>query len=258
MSQSNWGADDRILKKLYTGRVRPVLEYGMTAWGTAAKSNFEKVSKVQNQAATGARSTPIQELETITGLEPLEDRRDTKMLVQAAKFKRLPNHPMKNRLAQPTKGRLKRGSFIHQARILEQKHQDTKEHDPREIPLCRTNPAWNETAFPLIHCSIPGVGKKDSQDGAVKNEVRWTGTGKKRLGSGHTILFSGRSDAQHSEGVALLLNKKTEKALLEGKPYGPRLLRARFHSKWTMTMTATTALEDLDFADDIALLSHRH
>ncbi|PVD21538.1 hypothetical protein C0Q70_17336 [Pomacea canaliculata] len=28
--------------------------------------------------------------------------------------------------------------------------------------------------------------------------------------------------------------------------------------RWTMTMTATTALEDLDFADDIALLSHRH
>ncbi|PVD36164.1 hypothetical protein C0Q70_03139 [Pomacea canaliculata] len=55
------------------------------------------------------RSTPIQELETITGLEPLEDRRDTKMLVQAAKFKRLPNHPMRNRLAQPTKGRLRTG-----------------------------------------------------------------------------------------------------------------------------------------------------
>ena len=28
--------------------------------------------------------------------------------------------------------------------------------------------------------------------------------------------------------------------------------------KWTMTMTATTTLEDLDFADDIALLSHHH
>ncbi|PVD27014.1 hypothetical protein C0Q70_12164 [Pomacea canaliculata] len=41
LAGTNWGADDRILKKLYTGRVRPVLEYGMTAWGTAAKSNFE-------------------------------------------------------------------------------------------------------------------------------------------------------------------------------------------------------------------------
>ena len=47
------------------------------------------------------------------------------------------------------------------------------------------------------------------------SEVRWTGTGKRRLASGHTIVFSGRSDDQHSEGVALLLNRKTEKALLE-------------------------------------------
>ena len=65
------------------------------------------------------------------------------------------------------------------------------------------------------------------------NEVRWTCTGKRRLASGHTIVFSGRSDDQHSEGVALLLNRKTEKALLEWKPFGSRLLKARFHSKYT-------------------------
>ena len=70
---TTWGADTVTLKRLYIGRVRPVLEYGMTAWGTAAKSNFDRVSKVQNQAAriiTGAmKSTPIVELETITGLQ---------------------------------------------------------------------------------------------------------------------------------------------------------------------------------------------
>ena len=65
------------------------------------------------------------------------------------------------------------------------------------------------------------------------SQVRWTGTGKRRLASGHTIVFSGRSDDQHSEGVALLLNRKTEKALLEWKPFGSRLLKARFHSKYT-------------------------
>ena len=65
------------------------------------------------------------------------------------------------------------------------------------------------------------------------SEVRWTGTGKRRLASGHTIVFSGRSDDQQSEGVALLLNRKTEKALLEWKPFGSRLLKARFHSKYT-------------------------
>ena len=65
------------------------------------------------------------------------------------------------------------------------------------------------------------------------SEVRWTGTGKRRLASGHTIVFSRRSDDQHSEGVALLLNRKTEKALLEWKPFRSRLLKARFHSKYT-------------------------
>ena len=100
-----------------TGRVRPVLEYGMTAWGTTAKSNFDRVSKVQNQATriiTGAvKSTPIVGLETITGLSHLRQR-----------------------LSQPTKGRLKRESFIHQSRILEQRQEDILDHDPKEIPPC--------------------------------------------------------------------------------------------------------------------------
>ena len=52
---------------------------------------------------------------------------------------RLPNsrglqdHPMRQRLSQPTKGRLKRESFIHQSRILERR-QDILDHDPKEFP----------------------------------------------------------------------------------------------------------------------------
>ena len=51
-----WGADTVTLKRLYTGRVRPVLEYGMTAWGTTAKSNFDRVSKVQYRTRQPASS----------------------------------------------------------------------------------------------------------------------------------------------------------------------------------------------------------
>jgi hypothetical protein len=65
------------------------------------------------------------------------------------------------------------------------------------------------------------------------SEARWTSSGKRRLASEHTIIFSRRSDDQHSERVALLLKRKTEKALIEWKPLGPRLLKARFHSKYT-------------------------
>ena len=89
LAGTTWGADTLTLKRLYTGRVRPVLEHGITAWGTTAKSNFDQVSKVQNQPTriiTGAmKSTSIVALETNTGLQSLDDRRDFKLLNQAAK-----------------------------------------------------------------------------------------------------------------------------------------------------------------------------
>ena len=48
------------------GNVRPVLEYGMATWGNAAKSNLDRLTKVQNQATrimTGAiKSTPVKDL----------------------------------------------------------------------------------------------------------------------------------------------------------------------------------------------------
>uniref|UniRef100_A0A672Y7Z0 SRCR domain-containing protein n=1 Tax=Sphaeramia orbicularis TaxID=375764 RepID=A0A672Y7Z0_9TELE len=118
LAGTNRGADAGILKKVDKGRVQPILEYGITSWGTAAKSNLEKISKVRNQAAqlmTGAlRSTPIQELENITRLEHIRDPRDRKILIQAAKFKRLSEHPMKERMSQPTRRTLKQISFIQQ------------------------------------------------------------------------------------------------------------------------------------------------
>ena len=50
LSGTSWGADYKVQKTLYTGRIRPVLEYGITAWGTAAKSNLNKANRIQNQA----------------------------------------------------------------------------------------------------------------------------------------------------------------------------------------------------------------
>ena len=136
------------------------------------KYNFDRVSKVQNQAAriiTGAmKSTPIQELETITGLHSLDGRKNAKLLTQTVKFKRLQDHPMRDRMSQPTKGRLKRGSFIHQNRILERQHQDILDQDPKEIPRCLVVPAWIEKTPPLIQCNIPGVEQKNSQSDPVR------------------------------------------------------------------------------------------
>ena len=64
-------------------------------------------------------------------------------------------------------------------------------------------------------------------------EVRWLGFDKKILQSGHTLIYSGRENGNHEEGVGLLCNKEVSRALLEWKPLGPRLLRARFNGKYT-------------------------
>ena len=40
LSCTEWGADQNVLKKLYVGRIRPVLEYGMAASSTAANQTL--------------------------------------------------------------------------------------------------------------------------------------------------------------------------------------------------------------------------
>ena len=90
LAGTEWGADQRIPKKLYTGRVRPVAEYVISAWATAAKSNFDQINKVQNQAyylMIGAmRSIPIQKMEEVTRLQSMEDRKEANIPIQTATF----------------------------------------------------------------------------------------------------------------------------------------------------------------------------
>ena len=169
---STWGADHQTLKTLYTGSIRPTLEYGIQAWGNTAKTHFDRVSRVQNQAAriiTGAmKSTPIEKLETYTGLQSIKDRRDTKMLVQAAKFQRLPGHPMNARMKEGTKNRLKRNSFIHEKNKLLEQHPDLKNHEPKEISRCQATPPWLGKSRPTFSTSIPNILQKDAQSETEK------------------------------------------------------------------------------------------
>ena len=175
LASTTWAADASTLKRLYTGRVRPVIEYSMAAWSTTAKTNMDKMSKVQNQAAriiTGSmRSTSIQELETITGLQPLLDRCHGKLLTQAAKSKRLSGHPMEKRMNQPTRGRLRRENFVHQSRCLEQRHRDILEQDPPKISQCPEIPARSKERHFLVKSGVPGIGPKDSQNDLMRKLI---------------------------------------------------------------------------------------
>jgi len=64
-------------------------------------------------------------------------------------------------------------------------------------------------------------------------ETRWNEKGQKRLSTGELLLYSGHPDenARHEEGVALMLSKKAEKALIEWEGHGPRIITASFTTK---------------------------
>ncbi|XP_066019745.1 uncharacterized protein [Pocillopora verrucosa] len=63
------------------------------------------------------------------------------------------------------------------------------------------------------------------------SESRWIGTGRLKTVSGETVLYSGRDDELHREGVAVILKKGADRSLLEWKPINSRLIKARLKGK---------------------------
>ena len=175
LAGTHWGANQTVLKRLYVGRIRPTLEYGMAATCTASKTQQNNRNKIQNQAMrimTGAMcSTPISCLETITGLQSLEERSEMKVLTQAAKFKRLDDHPMHNISRAPQKTRLKRTSFVKEARRLEQNEPEFMDQIPEPIQQTSSIPPWKEQALPTIITSIAGIKNKESQPELVRRNI---------------------------------------------------------------------------------------
>ena len=91
LAGTTWGANSNILKQVYTGAVRPVVEYASTILDTASKTNKSKLDRVQNMGLRiilGAmRSIPIQQMEKTADLQPLECRHEYKAAIQGEKLK---------------------------------------------------------------------------------------------------------------------------------------------------------------------------
>ena len=67
------------------------------------------------------------------------------------------------------------------------------------------------------------------------SEVRWNGFGQVELTSGESVIFSGREDNLHRQGVGIMMSKKIKKSLIEWKPVNERIILARFYSKFLKT-----------------------
>lgn len=47
LAGTTWGANSSILKQVYTGAVRPIVEYASPTWAPVAKSNTAPLDKVR-------------------------------------------------------------------------------------------------------------------------------------------------------------------------------------------------------------------
>ena len=173
LSGTKWGANARILKQVYTGYVRPQLEYGATSWGTASKTNTSKLSKVQNASLRiitgGMKTSPICTMETTANIKPLEERRKEKSLIQSEKIKRLPTHPLHNKLKESTKNRLKRSSPNHLIKTNEKDITSALPSLKEATEILVDYEEWDNPNI-KIETNVPGIGEKNEHgDHQLKN-----------------------------------------------------------------------------------------
>ncbi|VDP69088.1 unnamed protein product [Schistosoma curassoni] len=65
------------------------------------------------------------------------------------------------------------------------------------------------------------------------SETHWTKVGQQRLTTGELLLYSGHEEvnAPYTQGVALMLSKQAQKALIGWESHGPRIIKASFKRK---------------------------
>ena len=130
--------------------------------------------KVHNQALsliTGAmRSTPIMEIERNTGVKPLSQRRDAKILIQKDPFTCMPNHPMKTRLEGLTENRVKRSSFVHEIESKKLIRQFQDREPQRTLPLYPEDMSelWiADITGIMVYTTVPFLSVGDTQGDTV-------------------------------------------------------------------------------------------
>ncbi|KAK7095492.1 hypothetical protein V1264_006890 [Littorina saxatilis] len=173
LAGSQWGANEKILKTVYQGTVRPHLEYGSSSWMTAAKTHLQTLEIVQNQAMriiTGAmKTTPIDKMQQVTGIPPLSKRRECKAMVQDIKYQCIPDHQMNARIKQLSSGRLKRSSYATETRALKREHQAKMPELVHPSHFSLEEPPWkNNLENVSIQTTVPHLTTKDEQSDVQK------------------------------------------------------------------------------------------
>ena len=63
------------------------------------------------------------------------------------------------------------------------------------------------------------------------SECRWTRTGKIKLATGQTVIYSG-DEEMHEGGVAIMISQQAERSFMEWTPVNQRIITARFYTRY--------------------------
>ena len=251
LAGTKWGASSSILRQVYMGNVRPVMEYGSAAWATAAKSNTSRLTKVQNTGMRlitgGLKTTPINALESTTGLLPLDTRREGKVLAQHEKLQRLPMHPVHQQLQEQTKNRLKRSSFNHLAKHLVRTHKDILPSTPEEREPLQDAEEWNSQQDKVQYVTeVPGVTKKSEQPDYMLKTLTLEMLHEKYNAAMWTHVYTdGSADAAIKNGGSGILIRRPD-----GRTHSSSLPAGKRSSNYRAELTALREAARLISADE--------
>ena len=97
VGHTDWGADRKVLLQLYQALVRSKLDYGSVIYGSASKTNLQKLNTIHHSGlriALGAfRTSPIQSMYTEACETSLHLRRLKLSLNYVSKLKSMPDNP---------------------------------------------------------------------------------------------------------------------------------------------------------------------
>ena len=173
LASTSWGADKNMLRSLYLGYVRSVMDYNIVLQNSCSKATRQELDKVQNQALRlicgGMRTSPTAACEISANIEPLELRRQKAALDLYERAKRMdPTHPCRV-LVDKWKclARLQQKSILHVVEDLKLKHHLPDNRAPLE-KVNSTLPPHGNVQIPTTKARLIDGSNKKSDPNTLK------------------------------------------------------------------------------------------
>ena len=209
LSHANWGADSKTMLRIYTAYIKPKIEYGVEAYGSACASMLKKLDPLQNASlriATGAyRTSPVDSIEVIAGIKPLSLSREEKMANYMVRIISTPQNPLKELFRNPSQmpeqmTKFEQNSIKHRIKHTAKKY-DVKSNMIIE-EIIPDHPPWEISGISTCE-EITQIVKRDSNPHSMK--ARYTA----HIDTHDSMQFTAYTDGSKTEkGVAYAFTAK--------------------------------------------------